>query len=850
MNADAVEDYGITRGLKLDAFQIEACSAILNGDSVLVAAPTGSGKTAIADFAAFINKDQNTRLIYTTPLKALSNQKYNEFCELYGEKNVGLATGDRSIRPNAKISVMTTEVLRNIIYVDIDSLSNVSHVVLDEVHYISDRSRGAVWEEIIIQLPLEIDLICLSATVSNAEEVAKWLTTVRGSTKAIIHETRSVPLSYWFAFRKRRQSMHVMPLLNKFNKGEVAINPDLYRAMKATPRHRHDNSFLSPRRIELIEYLQESEMLPAIFFIFSRAACDDALLECFNTHIRLTGHDEMLAIREICNRHLSGLSNDEFDALDYDIVTNAMERGFAPHHAGLIPPLREAVEEAFVRNLIKVVFATETLAVGVNMPARSVVIEKLTKFNGESHEVLSPGEFTQLTGRAGRRGIDKVGHAIVQWNRFIDFEQAGALASTRSYALKSSFRPTYNMATNLINSYSPSHARHILNLSFAQFQADFAVVELERNLEIKQARLGAIRNKFKQTDKQFATMVHKRELTSNKNLRKDLGNADQISFVQSLHLGDVLSGFKYLDPCVVISKSNPRSDIRINVITSKGKIQNLSLGQIDKSVHLIGRINISKSVSKRSKHFRNDMIIELNNLLNNLPKSKVEKFSKQNKKQSETDLLDEYIDLQKSLKKLTRRVHSRGQSIARQFERILVLLEDYGYTDEWALTDKGLVLSKINADADLPLAEFIFNNQLEDLNPNELAAFISTLIFDSRTDEKVRLNKFPSDVLEKLCSECEKFIDVLNHVEREAGIKETRQMDYSMLYACYKWAQGTNLNKILENYEIAGGDFVRAMKSIVDLIRQIEKSTTNEKLIELCTKTHKRIFRDIIEVSS
>jgi ATP-dependent RNA helicase HelY len=447
---DVIQEFSAERGVVLDDFQVQAAKALIDGCSVLVAAPTGSGKTLVADFAAFIARPKGTTVIYTTPIKALSNQKFAEFCELYGEANVGLATGDRSIRPKAPIRIMTTEVLRNIIYAQPQSLDNVSHVILDEVHYISDRSRGAVWEEVIIQLPLEIDLVCLSATVSNAEEVAQWLTTVRGSTQAIIHETRSVPLTYWFSFRKRRQGLQVMPLLSHSDAHDVSVHPDLYRVMRPRGRGSDQNAFLAPRRMDLIDYLEASGMIPAIFFIFSRAGCDSALHECFNSHASLTNATERKAIREICDRHLEGLSNDEFDALDYDIITHAMERGFAPHHAGLIPPLREAVEEAFVRGLVKVVFATETLAVGVNMPAKTVVIEKLTKFNGDHHDILTPGEFTQLTGRAGRRGIDVAGHAIVQWNRFIDFEQAAALASTRSYALRSSFRPTYNMAANLI----------------------------------------------------------------------------------------------------------------------------------------------------------------------------------------------------------------------------------------------------------------------------------------------------------------------------------------------------------------------------------------------------------------
>ena len=492
--SDLIEKFSDERGLTLDEFQIESCIALEDGLSVLVAAPTGSGKTIIADFSAYLAIQNKTKIIYTTPIKALSNQKYLDFIELYGKENVGLATGDRSINPRASITIMTTEVLRNMIYADITSLKNVTHVVLDEVHYISDRTRGAVWEEIIIQLPFEIDLVCLSATVSNAEEVGDWLTRVRGATKVIIHEIRPVPLTYWYSFRIKRQGMQVMPLLNSKENNSV-VHPDLTHILKPNKHSKIQNNILIPSRFDLIDYLEGKNWLPAIFFIFSRNGCDNAIEECTRANISLTSHDEKQSIREICDRHLGELSDNEFDVLGCDDVVYSMERGIAPHHAGLIPPLREAVEEAFIAGLIKVVFATETLAVGVNMPAKTVVVEKLTKFNGMHHDIMTPGEFTQLTGRAGRRGIDKFGNTIVCWNRFVDFEQAATLASTRSYALKSLFRPTYNMAMNLIKNYTPANARHILNLSLAQFQSDDAIVSIERTLSLKKRQQQDIRNR-------------------------------------------------------------------------------------------------------------------------------------------------------------------------------------------------------------------------------------------------------------------------------------------------------------------------------------------------------------------
>ena len=849
---DKIKEFSTDRGVVLDEFQIKSAQALMDGCSVLVAAPTGSGKTLVADFACYLAQSNKTRVIYTTPIKALSNQKFIEFSEIYGEENVGLATGDRSIRPNAKITIMTTEVLRNIIYTAQESLDNVSHVILDEVHYISDRSRGAVWEEVIIQLPLEIDLVCLSATVSNAEEVAQWLTTVRGSTQAIIHETRAVPLTYWFSFRKKKQGLQVMPLLAHKESSEADVHPDLYRALRERYSSKTRDKPLAPRRLDLIDYLNSNSMLPAIFFIFSRAGCDDALHECFNTHIQLTNHEERKQIRSICDRHLDALSNDEFDALDYDIITYAMERGFAPHHAGLIPPLREAVEEAFALGLIKVVFATETLAVGVNMPAKTVVIEKLTKFNGDHHDIVTPGEFTQLTGRAGRRGIDVVGHAIVEWNRFVDFEQAASLASTRSYALRSSFRPTYNMATNLINSYSPSHARHILNLSLAQYQSDDAVVSLEQNLETKRKRMEEIRAQFSQTDKQFATMVHKRKTELDSSSKYGSAHDPSYDFIRSLHTGDVLDGFKHIQACAVITKSRPTSMPQVNVIDLHGRTHTISPEQVDKGVQVVGKIDLPQPIAKRNKNFRVSVSIELKKLLTKT--GRVRKDTKQKTKpkgkQKNAELLDEYISAMKETTKLTRRVQSRGQSLARQFERILAILNEYGYVDNWELTEKGIALSKINAEADLVITEHLINNLFDDFTVPELAAFLSAFIFESRFDSDLRSTRFPTESLEKAFKKSEKYITKLNTNERDAGIKESRGLDFAMVYPSYLWAKGKPLNEILESRDIAGGDFVRAMKSILDLLRQIEDASPGQKTKDLASATIDACFRDIIEISS
>ena len=361
-------------------------------------------------------------------------------------------------------------------------------MVLDEVHYLQDPYRGAVWEEVIIHLPPDVRLVCLSATVSNAEEFAAWVETVRGETAAVIEERRPVRLEHLYMVGERgSDQVHLLPTFVERD-GEARPNPEAARldsggGRPPGGRGRPRSRLRTPRRFEIVEVLSERRMLPAITFVFSRAGCDQAVQQCVSDGLRLTSADERTEIRRIAEEHTDALSDEDLEVLRYGEWITGLEAGLAAHHAGMVPPMKEAVEEGFAAGLVKMVFATETLSLGINMPARSVVIEKLSKFTGEQHEFLTPGEYTQLTGRAGRRGIDDVGYAVVCWSPFVPFDQVASLASRRTYALRSSFRPTYNMAANLVQRYPADVAHHLLNLSFAQFQTDRDVVGLERQLE-------------------------------------------------------------------------------------------------------------------------------------------------------------------------------------------------------------------------------------------------------------------------------------------------------------------------------------------------------------------------------
>src|SRR5579863_5650666 len=478
------------RGLydfEFDDFQVNACRALGRGDGVLVAAPTGSGKTVVGEFAVHLALAQGRKCFYTTPIKALSNQKYTDLVRRYDSATVGLLTGDNSINGDAPVVVMTTEVLRNMLYTGSAALAGLGYVVLDEVHYLADSSRGAVWEEVIIHLPESVLVAALSATVSNAEEFGEWLDQVRGGTMVIVDEHRPVPL--W---------QHVLAghrLYDLFIDDEHArVNPELLRVAqrdtwlerKAPGRpgrggHRPRRLAL-PYRPDVISRLDNDGLLPAITFIFSRAGCDAAVQQCLRAGLRLTMPEEAEAIQQTAERRTADIPEEDLAVLGYGAWLEGLRRGIAAHHAGMLPAFKEVVEELFAAGLVRAVFATETLALGINMPARTVVIEKLDKWNGETHANLTAGEYTQLTGRAGRRGIDVEGHAVVLWQPGMDPGAVAGLASTRTYPLNSSFRPSYNMAVNLTGWAGRARASALLESSFAQFQADRGVVGLARQV--------------------------------------------------------------------------------------------------------------------------------------------------------------------------------------------------------------------------------------------------------------------------------------------------------------------------------------------------------------------------------
>ena len=605
----------------LDDFQVQACEALESGYSVLVCAPTGAGKTIVGEFAVHLALAAGQKCFYTTPIKALSNQKFNDLVERYGAEQVGLLTGDNAVNSDAPIVVMTTEVLRNMLYAGSASLADLGYVVMDEVHYLGDRFRGAVWEEVIIHLPAAVRMISLSATVSNAEEFGEWLQSVRGETQVIVHEQRPVPL--W-------QHVLVGPrLFDLFGGDGTTLDAGLLRHVADRTRYldpipgrrnsRTPRGWRPPHRPDVIARLDRDGLLPAITFIFSRAGCDAAARQCVQSGMWLTTEDERAEIDQVVDELTAHVAPEDLDVLGYWEWRDALRRGVAAHHAGLIPPFKQTVEELFVRGLVRAVFATETLALGINMPARTVVLERLTKFNGETHADVTPGEYTQLTGRAGRRGIDIEGHAVVVWSPEVDPQRVAGLASTRTYPLRSSFRPSYNMAVNLVGQMGRPAARHLLESSFAQFQADRAVAGLANQIRRNEETLRQYEAQMQCHLGDFAEYADLRRRLSEREgaLAREGARARRgavAASLETLRRGDVIrvprgrrSGLAVvLDPGV-----QPHDDPRPLVVSESKWSGRLSLVDFPVAVDVLGNVRLGKHVNHRSPQERRDIISSL-----------------------------------------------------------------------------------------------------------------------------------------------------------------------------------------------------------------------------------------------
>ncbi|MGW9111891.1 DEAD/DEAH box helicase [Microbacterium sp. NPDC055683] len=761
-------DFADAQRFDLDPFQIAGCQALEDGRSVLVAAPTGAGKTIVGEFAVHLAmRTPGEKAFYTTPMKALSNQKFRELQAVYGDDEVGLLTGDTNINGDARVVVMTTEVLRNMIYAGSSALQGLRYVVMDEVHYLADRFRGAVWEEVIIHLPPSVRLVSLSATVSNAEEFGDWLDAVRGDTEVIVSETRPVPLEQHVLVRG-----DLLPLFDERAGAAAAqVNEELLRVRSSFAQtHRANEAVISGRRSgrrgsykrpgpvrrmermerpAVIELLGRQNLLPAIFFIFSRVGCDQAVQQVRRSGARLTTAEERAEIRAVVDRRMASLPDEDLGVLGFWEWKDDLERGVAAHHAGLLPAFKEVVEELFQRKLIKAVFATETLALGINMPARTVVLEKLEKFNGEARVPITSGEYTQLTGRAGRRGIDVEGHAVVQWTDGLDPQGVASLASRRTYPLNSSFRPTYNMAVNLIDQFGTARARELLESSFAQFQADRAVVGLARQVKDAEESLAGYAKAMACDRGDFAEYA---------GIRRELSDLEKLN----------------------------RRDV---------------------------------NASRARRQQRQDQMAALRRRMQRHPCHGCPD------REHHARWGERYWKLRKEIGTLRRQIESRTGSVARQFDRIIDVLDELDYLERGdggvSLTAAGRRMRRIYGDRDLLVAESLREGLWQKLDAPALAALACALVYEPRRDEAVDAHGLPRGAFREALSATEMLWSRLDDLERDRGLAGTSPVAAGLAQAMHMWARGQGLDRVLSAADMAAGDFVRWAKQTIDLLDQL-----------------------------
>lgn len=844
----------------LDGFQVQACEALARGESVLVAAPTGSGKTVVGEFAVDLALAAGRKCFYTTPIKALSNQKFRDLIGQYGEESVGLLTGDNTINGEAPVVVMTTEVLRNMLYAGSGTLHDLAFVVMDEVHYLADRFRGAVWEEVIIHLPESVTLAALSATVSNAEEFGAWIETVRGRTEVIVSEHRPVPL--W------QQVMVGRQLYDLFADDEhQKVNPELQRFARDEERlrrlkgHRPQRGQRRgrppgvPSRRDVVETLGHRDLLPAIYFVFSRAGCDAAVRQLLQSGVRLNDGDRASEVRHYVEERTAHLTDEDLRVLEFGDFVEGLRRGFAAHHAGLLPVFKEIVEDLFARGLVMCVFATETLALGVNMPARTVVIERLSKWNGETHADITPAEYTQLTGRAGRRGIDVEGDAVVLWQPGFDPQALAGLASTRTYPLRSSFRPTYNMAVNLVRQMGRHTAREVLETSFAQFQADRAVVGLAKQLRKNEEGL---------TGYQDAMTCHLGDFVEYAGLRRALSDrekqlarddtasrrAEVASTIDSLRPGDVIrlpGGGRRGTRIGVVIETDARGgfqNARPVVLTEDRQVRKLTASDFVDAPAPIERLTLPKSFRARDTQARRLLagrlreiaapprakkrghgggedthLVDLRSQLRSHPCHKCPD------REDHARWAERWHRLHKDTKQLQKRVDDRTGSIARTFDRVITVLEEIGYLDGDTVTPDGERLTRLYTEMDLVAAEALRSKLWRGLSPAELAAAVSVLVYEARRDP-TGPPKLPGGAARTAIESTMTLAGDLALLERDHRLSAIRDPDAGFAWAAYRWASGHRLEAVLSDTELAAGDFVRWCKQLIDLLGQVATATS------------------------
>lgn len=839
---------GDGREFALDRFQREAIEHFDSGSSVLVAAPTGSGKTVIAEHAIERTLEAGRRTFYTSPIKALANQKYRDFCARYGPDQVGLLTGDLSIRGEAAIVVMTTEVLRNMLYEHAAAVRSLGCVVLDEVHYLQDRQRGPVWEEVLLNLPTNIRTVSLSATVSNLDEFVGWLRTVRGDTALVVEHERAVPLEHRLAVAQRHSEVtDVVPLLNRKRKlsNEARRYADEGASKSRNQQGGRDrggrnsrsrggrnsrsrSKWVPPRRSVLADELIVDRLGPLIWFIFSRAGCDEAVEQCRRAGLRYTTAEEGDLLADILFDATAEINDDDWHTLALDDWQQAFERGIASHHAGLIPAVKEAVEKAFAAGLLHVVFATETLALGVNLPARTVVLERLLKYNGEGHELLTPIEFTQLTGRAGRRGLDDEGTAVVCWSARVPVPDVAKLAASTDFPLRSAFAPNYNMVANLVRVADREAARDFASRSFAQYQRD-------EHARVLVDEADELRNELHQHELDIAC--------EHGDVRQWLAG-DHAALADDEELGglrpgDVIAG-PGDEPYMVISVAHRGDGVVLRIVNGQGRERRFARGQLRSPIRTLGEETPPRGVAAASAPGQKWAI----EVLQHSYQFEATGVGACPELSRHERALQDLERAERRLAKLERRLERSSSRLVAEFDSVADILHERGFAHDWQLTDKGELLAEVHGETEAVLAEALHRGTFDGLEAPELAAVLSALVYEARSNDDPPPFRWPTKAVRQACMAIQKFGDELAVTElARLHRRLTRRPDPGLVDVVYRWALGEPLELVLDP-ETSGGDFVRSMRQVADLCRQI--ASIKGPLAELASDANYCVNRGVV----
>jgi superfamily II RNA helicase len=761
---------------KLDDFQLEAISHLNAGKNVVVCAPTGSGKTVIAEYAIELALKLNKRCFYTTPLKALSNQKLHDLQIKYGEDKVGLLTGDVSVNREASIVVMTTEVFRNMLYGTIlgdinKNLHDVSSVILDEFHYMNDAQRGTVWEESIIYTPENIQLIALSATIANAQELTNWIDQTHGPTSLVVSEYRPVPLRFYYFYDRRLFPMFSPGgAVNSQLKGMVKTKPKRFG-----PKRRHKEVFDVPKPRDVLKELHFKKMLPAIFFLFSRRGCEEALENSYGTQL-LTPEEKSKLTQEV-----NTLVKDNNNLKNHPHLEYLLE-GMAVHHAGMLPSWKGVVEKLFQKGLIKIVFATETLAAGINMPARTTVISSISKRADEGRRLLSASEFLQMSGRAGRRGMDDLGHVVVLNHPFEKLSDTTRLATSPPDPLSSRFTPSYGMVLNLLQRHTKEETKELIERSFGQFLV---------NQEIDPWYLQKI-SWQKEIDK----------------LSKPLCPGE---------IGDLPLYKKYRE--IVHSKEKQARFIERGLVK---KEQRPGLAEIQDETLTKLQQEVSDAHEQAEAMPCHGCPVQ-------------DPCAKQS---------DRLKILTTKIKDMDRRIEKYTSRYWRTFEALGNVLRLKGYLNADTPTKIGKMAAAIRGTNELFLSEMALSNVFKDLKPDECSAILTALISEDvrvEMSNKARI----SPTVDILLDDIQRIARKLYKLQRDFDIEVPIDFSPVFSGLSQMWAQGAKWEDIRYVSQFDEGDIVRALRRTLDLARQfIHAPNMPEYIVDLCMATEKLIARD------